>query len=244
MTLIVALSAEDGVIFASDTQVTAGAIRYKKTKIERLGTKCLWAASGQLAIIQRLGDAMQPLADLPSTLRSVRDLVSQAVTSSMSEMLRNDFRTQFFASDPEALLRLHEIDILCAGRDNGRNEILHVARDGTSEWIYEPWYAASGSGSIFANALLHKYADYIPRMDLAKAALLAYKIIEETADVGSYGVSLPADIWQVTDSGVKRLGQDELAALGDSAQMLRDEEVRLLLGRSAEPEEEVAASAP
>ena len=72
MTLIVALTCTDGVVFASDGQETIEIpdkpIRATARKIKFLGAHNLWAASGDLSIIQKIESAFKDLEQkLPSS---------------------------------------------------------------------------------------------------------------------------------------------------------------------------------
>ena len=84
-----------------------------------------------------------------------------------------------------------------------------------------------GNGDLFAYALLQKYQGR--RLTLEKAAILAYKVIEEAIEVGAYGLGPPIDVWQVTEKGLKNLAADELADLAAAAHELREREIQLLI---------------
>ncbi len=85
----------------------------------------------------------------------------------------------------------------------------------------------AGNGDLFAYALLRKYLGQ--PLNLERAAILAYKVIEETIEVGAYGLGPPIDLWQVSDAGVKNLAAAETADLADAARKLRELEIRLLI---------------
>lgn len=54
MTLIVVIPAVDGLLMGSDTQITTGMVRTTGPKIRQLNDHCIWSASGELALIQRV----------------------------------------------------------------------------------------------------------------------------------------------------------------------------------------------
>jgi hypothetical protein len=60
------------------------------------------------------------------------------------------------------------------------------------------------------------------------AKLLAYKVIEEAIQVGSYGPGGPVDIWEVGPEGVQHASDGEIEALNDAASLLREREVAML----------------
>lgn len=226
MTLILAIPAQDGVVFGSDSQVTSGLVRSTGRKIFKLNERTLWGASGELALIQQVQERLetltedsrnQPLADLRVTL-------ANAIKESVESLLRTDFRTPF-CKTPEDYLRLHLADFLFVEyRENPRP--LHITIDGTPEWI-EPGFAVTGNGAIFAQALLGKYSDVNLTCDTAK--LLAYKVIEEAIQVGAYGLGPPIDIWEITSNKMHKCEDSEIAALADAARTLREGELHLLM---------------
>lgn len=227
MTLIVGIPASDGVVFASDGQVTTGAVRSTAPKIYDLNDWALWAASGELALIQRVNEQVAMFAQREQPLEAIRDDLAQMVRMAVDQLLKTDFRTQFVAGNPEALLGLHPADFLFVEYRDGRSRILHLLTNGTSEWI-EGRAAATGVGDVFAYALLAKYARRDIRVEHAK--ILAYKVIEEAIEVGAYGLGPPIDVWEISEKGKKKATEEELAALADTVEVVREREVELLTG--------------
>jgi len=233
MTLIVAIPAKDGIIVASDGQITSGQVRWQGKKIKQFNDKCLWAASGELALIQRVEEFIQQLTNKNQPLNNLRDPVSEIVKKAVTILLQQDFRTQFLQSpglppNPDMLLQLHPGDFMFAEWKDAKPKILHLLSNGTTEWINKPF--ASGSGGLFAYALLQKYQNR--SFNTQKARLLAYKILEESIEVGSWGLGLPIDIWQIDDKGVKNLSDEEIAALSDASKSLREVEIQSFLGET------------
>ena len=222
MTLILVLPASDGVVFASDGQITAGMVRSTGQKIKKLNDRCLWAASGELALIQRVEERLGTLANAP--LQQLRDQICSIVKQCVTEMLHLDFRTPFFQNNPDALIQLHPGDFVFA-EASPSPAILHVLLNGTAEWIQDRPFA-SGSGDLFAYALLYKYQGRVLNME--RASLLAYKVIEEAIAVGAYGLGPPIDVWQISQNGVVQLDDTRKAPLEDASKALREAEINLL----------------
>jgi len=223
MTLIVAIPARDGVVLASDGQMTTGLVRAPGKKIYRLSETVVWAASGELALVQRVAERLETL---PSgrPLTHLRDELGQVVKHCITELIQLDFRASFFSQDPDTLLKLHAADFVFAEFTHG-SHILHITVDGVPEWIEGPF--ASGSGDLFAYALLRKYQGC--ELNLPKARILAYKVMEEAVSVDAYGLGPPIDVWDVSALGVRNLTEAEIADLAAAAQDLREREIRLLL---------------
>lgn len=227
MTLIVALPAQDGVVFASDTQLTTGTLRSTGTKIYKLNDHALWGGSGEMALVQRVQEKIAAFPRKDQPLIAIRDELCVLVKDSVVALLNLDFRTGFFNQRPDDLLGLHQGDFLFVERRQGNTAILHVLSHGTPEWITNGC-AATGSGTLFAHTLLAKYAPLIP-LSRDHAKLLAYKVIEEAIQVGAYGLGAPIDILEVTDGGVNRATSQEVEAIQDAAEILRQAEKDLLV---------------
>ncbi len=223
MTLILAIPAEDGLVMAADGQITMGEVRTPGKKIYPLNERAVWAAAGELALIQRVQERIHTLpGDLP--LASLRDQIGYLVKQCVTELVQMDFRTQFLPPDPDRLVQLHFADFIFAEFPR-KPEILHVSSLGSPEWI-EGRPLVAGNGDLFAYALLRKYQGQ--SLNLERASLLAYKVIEETIEVGAYGLGPPIDLWQITQDGVKNLAPGETEALAAAAQSLREREIALL----------------
>jgi hypothetical protein len=226
MTLILVLPTRDGIVMASDGQVTAGMVRTTGQKILCLNERCLWAASGELALIQRVEERLKtlppnnPLAILRDQICLNNKAVRNRTTCSWI------FGQPFLPQDPDRLLQLHPGDFVFAECVPNR-AVLHVLVNGTAEWITDRPFA-SGSGDLFAYALLQKYQGL--DLDMEEGALLAYKVLEEAIAVGAYGLGSPIDIWKISNSGIKQLNDSEKAALEDASRTLRQYEIELLMG--------------
>ncbi len=221
MTLILGIPARDGIVLASDSQITSGNVRTVGTKIYHLNKQSLWSASGELALIQRVEERISLLPNREQPLTNLRDYLAQSIKESVEALLRLDFRTQFAQANPDVLLTLHLGDFIFVEFREGPR-LLHITVYGTPEWVsWGP--VASGIGGDFAYALLQKYQG--AELDVQMASLLAFKVIEEAIRVGAYGLSPPIDIWHVTQDGVKRLQEAQVAALADAARAVRREEV-------------------
>lgn len=229
MTLILAVPAAGAIVLASDAQVTSGQVRSHGQKLFELTEHCAWGAAGEVALIQRVGEAIAAVST-NQPLGNLRDQLANAIKQCVNTLLQLDFRTLFYQSDPQALLQLHPGDFVfveCLPEP----KILHVTSYGTPEWVQGPY--ATGSGEPFAYALLQKYEGV--NLSLEQASVLAFKVIEEAIEVGAYGLGPPVHVWHVTPNGIERLDESRIAALSDAARGLRAEEVHLLGKYPLEP---------
>jgi proteasome beta subunit len=221
MTLILAIPAADGLVMASDGQITIGEVRTPGKKIHRLNERSAWAAAGELALVQRVEERISTLPT-DTSLASMRDQIASMVKQCVTELVQLDFRTQFLPPDPDRLLQLHFADFIFAEFPH-KPGILHISSLGSPEWIPDRPFVA-GNGDLFAYALLRKYLGQ--PLNLERAAILAYKVIEETIEVGAYGLGPPIDLWQVATGNLAAAEPPpwraaETAGVGDSLVDLR-----------------------
>ena len=223
MTLILTIPTDGGIVMASDTQYTSGEVRSSGPKIYPLNAQCAWAGAGEVALIQRVQES---ISDIPARhgLNDLRDTLARAVQQAVRSLLELDVLTEFVQSDPSLLLSLHAGDFIFAEYRDESPRLLHIAANGTPEWIKGSF--ASGNGANFAYALMQKYQDI--ELSLETAALLAYRVIEETIQVGAFGIDFPIDIWLIGPTGINRLEAADFEQLALASQTLRDKEVRLL----------------
>jgi len=217
MTIILAIPTKNGIVLASDCQITSGLIRTTGKKIKKVNENCLWSASGEAALIQRIEESINILPDKEAKpLKDLRDILSKTVRKCVMDFFQlvggrpidGDFIFVEYAPDPK---------------------ILHIVLDGTPEWIVDRPFV-SGIRSEVSTALFHKYLNLIPnRIDIEKGKLLAYKVIDEVIEVISYGVGPPIDIWQITKEGIKNLNEQEISVLVDLSRGLRETEIQLFL---------------
>jgi len=225
MTLILAIPATDGLVMASDSQITTGEVRTPGQKIHRLNDRCLWAGAGELALVQRAGEHFGALPQ-DAHLTNLRDQLGGIVKQCVTELTQLDFRLQFLPPDPERLAQLHYADFIFAELAGGAAQLLHINSLGSPEWFQERPLVV-GNGDLFAYALLQKYQGR--SLTLEKAAILSYKVIEEAIEVGAYGLGPPIDVWRITPAEVKQLTRDEIAPLAAAAHELREREIQLLI---------------
>lgn len=225
MTLVVVFPAKDGVVIGSDTQLTRGSTRCQDLKIIGFSPNCLWAAAGDIPLIQRFKKELNKTPAKKKSLESTRDEISQIIKKVMSQAMKTDVRFDM-VSHPTDLLRLYNLEIIFAEYTNTPT-IYHYLNTGVSEILERPH--AIGVGHDFAFALLQKYENTIREFDTDKALILVYKILNEAIKVGAYDINFPIDIWVIKSNGAKPIQGEELDTLHNKFQELQDKEVKLLI---------------
>lgn len=69
---------------ASDGQVTLGEVRWQEKKIRKLNDNCLWSASGELALIQRVEEIIQKFPNFDQPLNNIRDILSDSIKQAVT----------------------------------------------------------------------------------------------------------------------------------------------------------------
>lgn len=224
MTLILAIPAKDGVVFASDSQITlvtpGGLVKYTEQKIRQLNSHCLWSGAGNTGLIQRVEEGLKGLHKRDKPLINLGDTLTSVIIGAAYGYI------QFMNPADPNRSNLLATEFVFAEWRNDSPRILHILANGTAEWIDRPF--ALGLGAPYAFALLQKYQGL--KYDLGKASLLAYKILEESIATSAGGIGYPIDIWQIDSKGARKLAEEEISALSDAANRLRDKEISLFLG--------------
>lgn len=173
MTIILAIPANNGIVLASDEQVTyANGIWATGKKILPLGESCVWVASGRGALIQRVQERLKKECQVTQTLEEMRDRIARLVRGCVQELFQLDQQPS-------------QDSFVFVAYSSKKLRILQVAVMGTPEWVTTGPFAL-GIGRQFAHAILQPYTALIPDpIDVAKAALLAYKVIEEAIQLGA-----------------------------------------------------------
>ncbi len=215
MTIVLAIPTTDGIILASDSQITAGQLRTRGKKIKKLNENCIWGASGRGSLIQRVEEKLDNLPRKNNSLAEIRDDLSKAIKECVKELFNMD-------------QQLPSEDFVFVDYQKGPR-ILHIDTNGTPEWI-DTGVFGIGIGRSFVHTLLEKYHELVPnKINVEKGALLAFKVIEEAIEVGAYGLGPPIDIWCITNSMIKNFSVTEVDNLRDKCLKLRKDEMDLLI---------------
>lgn len=215
MTLILVIPYKDGVVLASDGQVTMGLVKTRAKKIKKFNENCIMGSAGNnLSFIQVVEEALINLSDKEKKLSDLRNSLCEVIKNCLEKMPpspREPYSASFtFVEHRENITYLLNI------RENGISVMLENV----------PF--ATGIGEQFAYALIQKYQDLLPdKIDGKRAAVLAYKIISETIETITIGVGPPIDIWTLPP--IKNLSREEITAVEETYLMLKKAEIEMLL---------------
>lgn len=222
MTLIIALACTDGVVFASDSQDTfetsgGTSVRTNTDKIKRLGEWNLWAASGDVSIIQKIESSFKCLKEKsPSWFNEpeCRQLILKNVLDIRKQELERHRTLYGEGKDKDE--DADESDLLIVGC-NDRPLIWYIDEDAADECFQEEGhYEAIGSGDVFALTLLKRYITLFKKheikLSIVKGSLLVYRVLSDSIDVGAEGIGYPVVVWTVDNKNTKptKLEEDKL----------------------------------
>jgi len=218
MTLILGIPVKEGIVVASDSQVTVGEVKARAKKIKKLNENCIWAAAGDFRLFERVEERIATIPEKEKPLQDLWPILCEIVPKCVEELV-----SPSQGSEP-----CQAIFVFAEYRENPR--ILFIRENGKTQWQANMPFAI-GNGYLFAYALLHKYQDLIvEKIDSKIAEVLAYKIIAETIEVVSVGIGPPIDVWQLPPA--KNLSKEELTGLEDTYSGLREAEIEMFLKRA------------
>ena len=223
MTLIIALSCKNGIVFASDSQATVtssgGPVRVESKKIYKINESTLFGASGSVGTIQKGLSIIQAIEDLKSdwNVTIMQDVRKQLFPIYKSEVERHVIFHKTLNPNRIPPLPIADI-ILTKVQEKEENIIWHIAPDCNDELLQDLGYGCTGNGDIFAHTLLKGFD--IRNMEVEEGKLIAYNAIKLAIETGAFGLGEPIDIWSIIKKDkkteVKNLSKDELMALKDT----------------------------
>ena len=200
-TTILGINCKDGVVMASDRQVTLGtSIISKKdfVKTKQLNDYILMSVAGQASDAQKLWKVLPAELKLKELKSRSRPTVRQAANLLSSVSFSNIRQPSMIPSIVGSLL---------AGFDeNGEVELYSIGVDGTIDKV-DDYDASIGSGMPFVLGLLER--QYKKDLSVKEGIELAKESLKSSTqrDVGSgYGI----DIFTITKEGIKKVVEQEI----------------------------------
>ncbi len=204
MTMCIAIRAKDGIILASDGKVTRASISFrtvariwqKTNKIHSIPPHVLVAGAGELAMIHSVVDA---LADAEEDVRAqgvdglaplARDTLA-GLRSEANARYRAIYGDEGTMHAPKAYFLLVQ--------STPEPRLVYVSEDGDIEDQTHLGYAVTGSGDLIIHVRMQPYDPAELTMD--QAAVLAYGLIKDTIDSGTFRVSDPVQLWSLDGTG-------------------------------------------
>ncbi|KWX65730.1 proteasome protein [Mycobacterium sp. NAZ190054] len=208
MTVVLALRCANGVVLASDSQITdpGRGLTYPAQKLHPLGTHAAWGGSGSRAVLY---DIEQVFTERPDSVLEAEN-VGHALQASVLPILKHHYAS-FIADVPgQGAGGTPATYVLAAGYVGERPFIIDVDPNGLIGHHEETGFQAIGSGAAMAqqaHALLTHFQ--VSGRDVDYGVVAALRVLE-ALDASSPSVGGPMDICRITPDGAKHLTPDDV----------------------------------
>lgn len=216
MTLVLALRCEEGIVLASDGQVTADTAgqptRQPSRKLFDIGGRVAWGAAGSPGLQQTLEDELAELNGNLNDSEKLRRRLARTVVPIQQEGLRNYVPQP--GTDPPDLTCL-----FCWCDEQGAR-ILEVPRTGGDHQFHDR-FAAIGTGEIFARSAMVSFSGPdTERLDLERAKMVAYRAVADAIRVAAVYLGPPIQMYTVVGDGATPIPRAEIdGGLADSVEL-------------------------
>lgn len=209
MTVVLALRCANGVVLASDSQITdpGRGLTYPAQKLHPLGKYAAWGGSGSRA---SLYDVEQVFNDEADAIVEAKN-TGHALQARILPILKHHYDT-FIADVPgQETGGTPATYVLAAGYDGDRPFIIDVDPNGLIGHHEETGFQAVGSGAAMAqqaHALLASFR--MSERDVDYGVVAALRVLD-ALDASSPSVGGPMDICRITPEGAHHLSEEEIA---------------------------------
>jgi proteasome beta subunit len=228
VTVVLAVRCADGLVMASDSQITdpVRGVSYPAQKLHPLGRHAAWGGSGSRAVLH---DLEQIFDAEPDTIVEASD-IGHALQERVLPVLKRHY-ANFIADVPGGKPgATPSTYVLAAGYAGERPFIVDVDPHGLIGHHEETGFQAVGSGSPMAQqayALLAHFHMADRGVDYGVVAALR---VLDALDTSSPSVGGPMDICRITPEGAQHLDEDEIAQVRSSVDRWVELEQRALDG--------------
>lgn len=208
MTVVLALRCEDGIVVASDSQITdpARGVSYPAQKLHPLGKHAAWGGSGSRAVlydIEKLFDSE------PEAVVESRD-VGRALQARVLPIFKHHY-ANFISDVPETKSGATPATyVLAAGYAGGEPFIVDLDPHGLIGHHEETGFQAVGSGAPMAQQAYALLANFHMSQRGVDYGVVAALRVLDALDATSPTVGPPMDICRITPEGAQHLTPDEV----------------------------------
>ncbi|MGE2720313.1 proteasome protein [Mycolicibacterium celeriflavum] len=226
MTVVLAIRCADGIVVASDSQITdpERGLSYPAQKLHPLGKHAAWGGSGSRAVLY---DLEQIFDNEPDSIVEAPD-IGHALQGRVLPVLKHhyeNFIDDVPAGKPGATPASY---VLAAGYTNGKPFIVDLDPHGLIGRYEEIGFHAVGSGSPMAqqaHALLAHFGMAERGVDYGVVAALR---VLDALDASSPSVGGPMDICRITQEGARHYDEEAVAEVRQTVQRWAELEQRAL----------------
>ncbi|HKV21606.1 MAG TPA: proteasome protein, partial [Mycobacterium sp.] len=213
MTVVLALRCADGIVLASDSQITdpGRGVSYPAQKLHALGEHAAWGGSGSRAVLY---DIEQLLNAEPDAVVDAQD-VGRALQARVLPIFKHHY-ANFISDVPETKPGATPATyVLAAGYSGGQPFIVDIDPHGLIGHHEETGFQAVGSGAPMAQQAYALLANFLTAERGVDYGVVAALRVLDALDVSSPTVGGPMDICRITDEGAHHLSPDEIEKVGD-----------------------------
>lgn len=208
MTVVLALRCADGIVLASDSQITdpARGLSYPAQKLHALGTHAAWGGSGSRAALY---DIEQIFNDEAEAVLEAKN-IGHALQSRVLPVLKHHYDTFIPEVPGQEKAGTPATYVLAAGYAGDVPFIVDLDPNGLVGHHEETGFQAVGSGAPMAqqaHALLSHFRMTEREIDYGVVAALR---VLDALDASSPSVGGPMDICRITPDEAKHLNEDEV----------------------------------
>ncbi|MCT7659031.1 proteasome protein [Mycobacterium deserti] len=209
MTVVLALKCADGVVMASDSQITdpVRELSYPAQKLHPLGKTAAWGGSGSRAVLHDLeqvfGNEAEAIVEAPDVGRALQDRVLPLLEHHYATFIKD-----VPGGKPGATPSTY---VLAAGYSNGQPFIVDIDPHGLIGHHEVTGFQAVGSGAPMAqqaHALLTHFRMAERSVDYGVVAALR---VLDALDASSPSVGGPMDICRITAQSAQHLDEEAVA---------------------------------
>jgi 20S proteasome alpha/beta subunit len=211
VTVVLALRCADGLVMASDSQITdpVRGVSYPAQKLHPLGSRAAWGGSGSRAVLYDLEQIFNAEADAIVEASDVGHALQQRILPVLKRHYDN-FIDDVPGGKPGATPSTY---VLAAGYADDKPFIVDVDPHGLIGHHEETGFQAVGSGSPMAQqayALLTHF--HMSERGVDYGLVGALRVLD-ALDASSPSVGGPMDLCRITAEGAHHLDEDEVAQL-------------------------------
>lgn len=208
MTVVLALRCANGLVLASDSQITdpGRGLTYPAQKLHTLGPRAAWGGSGSRAVLY---DIEQVFTDEPDSILEAKNL-GHALQARILPILKHHYENFISDVPGQETGGTPATYVLTAGYVGDKPFIVDVDPNGLIGHHEETGFQAVGSGAAMAqqaHALLSHFR--MSERDVEYGVLTALRVLD-ALDASSSSVGGPMDICRITPEGADHLSEDEV----------------------------------
>lgn len=199
MTMAIALRCKDGIVLATDGKVTRASTSYRAiariwqrtNKTHHVPPNVLIAGAGELALIHTAVNAAMelPAEERENGIDGVLPAIRAAIVSARAEAIARYGSIYGAGNAGDNAPRAYFLVVSATPEPR----IVYVSEDGDVEDQTHLGYAATGSGDLIIHVRMQPWNT--SALTCEQGAILAFGLIKDTIDSGTFRVSDPVQIW-------------------------------------------------